>query len=88
MQAFLYILKCANGQFYIASNKKKPDKKIGEHNLGQGANFSKKQLPVRLVYYEEFSKIGEAIKREKQLQRWSNKMIEALIKPKDQTSPE
>jgi putative endonuclease len=79
MQAFMYILKCANGQYYTGSTKKRINKRITEHHLGQGANFTKKHLPVKLVHYEEFLRIDEAFKREKQVQRWSRKKKEALI---------
>jgi putative endonuclease len=39
-----------------------------------------KKLPVKLVYYEEFQRIDEAFYREKQVQGWSRKKKEALIK--------
>ncbi|PWJ60554.1 hypothetical protein CLV98_101739 [Dyadobacter jejuensis] len=42
--------------------------------------IQKKHLPVELVYYEEFSRIDEAYYREKQVQGWSRKKKEALIK--------
>jgi putative endonuclease len=32
------------------------------------------------VYFEEFERIDEAFEREKQIQRWSRKKKEALIK--------
>ena len=50
-----------------------------EHNNGEGANFTKKHLPVKLVYVEEFSRIDEAFYREKQVQGWSHAKKEALI---------
>jgi predicted GIY-YIG superfamily endonuclease len=39
----------------------------------QGANYTKKHLPVKLVYFEEFQRIDEAFYREKQVQGWSRK---------------
>ena len=56
-----------------------------EHNIGEGANFTRKHLPVRLVYYEEFDRIDEAFYREKQVQGWSRKKKEALIKGETNT---
>lgn len=50
-----------------------------EHKNGLGANFTKKNLPVELVYFEEFSRIDEAFYREKQVQGWSRAKKEALI---------
>ena len=39
----------------------------------------KKNLPVKLLYYEEFQRIDQAFHREKQIQGWSRKKKEALI---------
>ena len=39
----------------------------------------KKNLPVELIYYEEYQRIDEAFYREKQVQGWSRKKKEALI---------
>jgi putative endonuclease len=55
------------------------DLRIEKHNAGEGANFTKKNLPVELVYFEEFDRIDEAFFREKQIQGWSRKKKEALI---------
>ena len=79
MKGYMYILECANGQFYTGSTKYL-DKRIEQHQAGEGANFTRKHLPVKLVYYEEFSRIDAAFAREKQIQRWSHKKKEALIK--------
>src|SRR5512145_1444571 len=77
-EGYMYILECANGQYYTGSTKDL-DKRLEEHNAGQGANFTRKHLPVKLVYYEEFQRIDEAFYREKQVQGWSRKKKEALI---------
>ncbi len=53
-----------------------------QHQNGEGTNFTKKHLPVELVYFEEFQRIDEAFYREKQVQGWSRKKKEALINGK------
>ena len=78
MKGYMYILKCANGQYYTGSTKFL-DKRIEQHQCGQGANFTRKYLPVELVYYEEYDRIDEAFYREKQVQGWGRKKKEALI---------
>jgi putative endonuclease len=55
------------------------EKRVSEHNAGLGAKYTKKRLPVELMYYEEFSRIDEVYYREKQVQGWSRKKREALI---------
>lgn len=53
--------------------------RLAQHQAGEGANHTKKRLPVRLIYNEEYERIDEAFYREKQVQGWSRKKKEALI---------
>jgi putative endonuclease len=78
MKGFMYILQCSNGQYYTGSTNNL-ELRLAQHQNGEGANFTKKHLPVQLVYYEEFSRIDLAFYREKQVQGWSRKKKEALI---------
>ena len=79
MKGYMYILECASGQFYTGSTRDL-DKRLEEHQLGRGSNFTRKHLPVRLVYYEEFERIDDAYYREKQVQGWGRQKKRALIK--------
>ncbi len=74
----MYILRCGNGQYYTGSTTNL-EKRLEQHYLGVGANFTKKHLPVRLVYFETFDRIDEAFEREKQIQNWSKSKKVALI---------
>ena len=76
--AYMYILKCADGTYYTGSTVDL-EKRLQQHQCGEGANYTKKRLPVELIYYEEYSRIDEAIYREKQVQGWSRKKKEALM---------
>ncbi len=78
MKGYMYILKCSNGQFYTGSTKDL-EKRLSEHNSGNGANFTKKHAPCKLVYFEEYDRIDYAFYREKQIQRWGHKKKQALI---------
>jgi len=74
----MYILHCANGQYYTGSTNDL-ERRLTQHQNGEGSNFTKKHLPLELAYYEEFERIDEAFFREKQVQGWSRKKKEALI---------
>ncbi len=76
---FMYILLCADGSYYCGSTKDL-DRRMVEHSIGSGANHTAKRLPVELIYYEEFDRIDHAFYREKQIQGWSRKKKEALIR--------
>ncbi|MEO8149889.1 MAG: GIY-YIG nuclease family protein [Bacteroidia bacterium] len=78
MTGYMYILKCSNGAYYVGSTKDL-ELRLQQHQNCEGANFTKKHLPVELVYFEEFQRIDEAFYREKQVQGWSRKKKEALI---------
>ena len=78
MKGYMYILECSNGSYYTGSTINL-ELRIQQHQSGEGANHTKKYLPVRLIYFEEFKRIDEAFYREKQVQNWSRKKKEALI---------
>lgn len=75
----MYILECSDGSYYVGSTIH-IEKRIAQHQNGEGANHTKKRLPVKLVYFEEYDRIDVAFYREKQIQGWSRKKKEALIK--------
>lgn len=78
MKGYMYILLCSDGSYYTGSTNNL-DLRLQQHQNGEGANHTKKRLPVKLIYYEEYSRIDEAFYREKQVQGWSRKKKEALI---------
>ncbi len=78
MKCYMYILECADGSYYTGSTKNL-EQRLLQHQNGEGANHTKKHLPVKLVYYEEYTRIDEAFYREKQVQGWSRRKKEALI---------
>ena len=71
-------MECADGSYYTGSTNNL-ERRLQQHQNGEGANYTKKHLPVKLVYFEEFQSIAEAFYREKQVQGWSRKKKEALI---------
>ncbi len=83
----MYILECADGSYYTGSTTNL-ELRLQQHQSGEGANHTKKRLPVKLVYYEEFPRIDEAFYREKQVQGWSRKKKEALIRGETDKLPE
>ena len=84
---YMYILRCSNGQYYVGSTYDL-DKRLAEHQYGEGALFTKKHLPVELVYYEEFQRIDEAFHREHQVKGWNRQKKEALINNQLENLPE
>ena len=83
----MYILECSNGQYYVGSTYD-IDTRLKQHQAGEGSNFTKKHLPVTLVYYEKFQKIEDAFNREYQVKGWNRKKKEALINGHAELLPE
>ena len=54
-----------------------------QHKSGEFEGFTKKYHINRLVYYERFGHIGNAIAREKQIKSWTRAKRLALIKSKN-----
>ena len=63
MNWIVYILKCADGTLYTGITNDL-DRRIAEHELGQGARYTKGRGPFELVYDEICQDRGEASRRE------------------------
>jgi putative endonuclease len=73
----MYILKCADGTFYTGSTKDL-ERRLNEHRIGEGADYTRKRLPVELFHYEEYQNIKDAYYREQQVKKWSKSKKIAL----------
>lgn len=76
-----YILKCSDGTLYTGWTNNL-DKRLKDHNAGQGAKYTKGRRPVRLVYAEAHGTKREAMQRESQIKKLTRKEKEALIQGK------
>jgi putative endonuclease len=86
-KGYMYILECSDGSYYTGSTINL-EKRLEQHQNGEGANHTKKHLPVMLVYHEVYERIEVAFQREKQIQKWNRKKKEALIKGEYDSLPE
>lgn len=75
----MYILECVDKTYYVGSTNNL-ELRLTQHQNGEGANHTKKRLPVKLIYYEEFQRIDFAFYRERQVQGWCRKKKEALMR--------
>ncbi|OGD60897.1 hypothetical protein A3A71_03255 [Candidatus Berkelbacteria bacterium RIFCSPLOWO2_01_FULL_50_28] len=68
---FLYIAKARTGRFYTGITTD-PDRRIQEHNRGEGAMMATEQGPFNLVYISPaIPNKSFARKREIQIKDWS-----------------
>lgn len=53
---------------------------MDQHKEGVYDGYTKRRRPVKLVWYEEYRDINEAIDAERQIKKWSQAKKRALIK--------
>jgi putative endonuclease len=81
MGAFVYMLRCADGSFYVGSATGDDlTKRVAEHQAGAYPGYTSTRRPVHLVWSEHFGRITDAIAVERKLKGWSRAKKEALIK--------
>ena len=75
---YVYILRCQDRSLYIGEcDELRP--RLDRHNEGRGGVYTASRLPVTLVYAEQFASRIDAVKRERQLKRWTREKKEALV---------
>ena len=75
---FAYMLRCADGSYYLGHTDEL-EKRIAEHQHGEGCAWTKNRLPVDLVWSQEFPDRDAAREAEQQIKRWRRAKKEALI---------
>lgn len=74
----VYIVRCSDGTLYTGYARD-PERRAEVHNAGKGARYTAGRRPVALVYVEPFESVGDALKREHQVKRWSRERKERLV---------
>ncbi|GGE39793.1 hypothetical protein GCM10011367_12840 [Marinicauda pacifica] len=79
--AWVYILRCADGSFYAGSHRG-PDlaRRIVQHDAGEGGAYTRRRLPVELVWSHWFGRIADAVAAERQIKGWTRAKKDALIR--------
>lgn len=79
MAAFVYILRCADGSYYVGFTRRPPDERLAVHRSGRIKGYTSTRLPVEMVWCGEFALDAEAFSVERQIKGWSRAKKEALI---------
>ena len=61
------------------------ERRVAEHRSGMIPGFTQKYNCHKLVYFEEYSDVEQAISREKQLKKWSRSKKDSLIDTKNKS---
>ena len=77
---YIYIMSSPNNSTLYIGVTNDIERRIQEHKSGLIPGFTQKYNCCKLVYYEQYSDINQAIEREKKLKKWRREKKEWLIK--------
>ncbi len=80
MTVHIYLLRCADGSYYVGTAQRGLERRLAEHQQGLAAGYTAWRRPVELVYAQEFETITDALSAERKLKGWSRAKKEALIR--------
>ena len=78
MAAFVYLLRCADGSLYCGWSTD-PERRLRQHRAGTASRYTRRRLPVELVYTREFDTRSEAMREEVRIKRLTRGEKLALI---------
>ena len=67
---YVYILASRPGGALYVGVTKDLSRRVWEHKSGQGGDHTRRYRIDRLVYYESYPSIADAIQRETSIKRW------------------
>lgn len=76
---FVYIVRCTDGSLYTGYARD-PKARTRAHNAGRGAKYTSGRRPVRLVYWEAWKTLSEALRREYELKQLPRARKQALVR--------
>lgn len=80
--AYCYVLKCANGQYYVGSTRN-ITKRLNDHKRGR-VKFTKNKRPLTLIFVKEFQNYKLALNFERKVKSWKKrKSIEKMLSKAD-----
>ncbi|WXL24848.1 GIY-YIG nuclease family protein [Ectopseudomonas mendocina] len=75
---FVYLVRAANGALYCGISDD-PHKRFAKHQSGKGARFFHSSPAVALVYIEQCSTKGDALRRERAIKALKKTAKEVLV---------
>ncbi len=82
----VYILRCKDGSLYTGVTNDL-ERRIGQHNAGRGARYTRGRGPVTLAFSEPQPTHGAALQRELAIKRLSRAEKESLIRAAKGAAP-
>lgn len=80
MPHYFYLARCADRSLYAGTCMNLMEREA-KHNDGTGAKYTRSRRPIKFIYHEKFTTLGEARKREAEVKRWKKRVKEKLVRP-------
>lgn len=75
---YVYIVECADGTYYTGYTTD-VERRVAEHDAGEGAKYTRGRTPVELVHVEEYETRSAAMSREHGIKSLSRRDKERLV---------
>jgi putative endonuclease len=75
---YIYVLACADGSLYTGYTTD-VERRVAEHNAGEGAKYTRGRTPVEVVHVEAFDTRSAAMSREYEIKQLSRAEKERLV---------
>jgi putative endonuclease len=75
---YVYVLRCADDTLYTGYTTD-VDRRVAEHDAGEGAKYTRGRTPVELVHTESFDTRSAALSREHEVKALSRAEKERLV---------
>ncbi|MCK4540226.1 GIY-YIG nuclease family protein [Candidatus Parcubacteria bacterium] len=75
---YVYIMASTSGTIYIGMTNNL-ERRVIEHKKGVINGFSKKYSCNKLIYYEHYQYVYDAISREKEIKKWRREKKQKLV---------
>nr|WP_272904645.1 GIY-YIG nuclease family protein [Halobacterium sp. TGN-42-S1] len=75
---YVYVLECSDGTYYTGYTTD-VQRRVAEHDAGEGAKYTRGRTPVELRHTESFESKSAAMSREYELKQLSRAEKEALF---------
>ena len=80
LKGFVYILTNKYNKVLYTGVTRDLPRRVAEHRLHINLGFTSKYNVEKLVYYEQFDRLDDAIRRESQLKNWRREWKEKLVR--------
>jgi putative endonuclease len=74
----VYVLRCADDSLYTGYTTD-VERRVAEHDSGEGAKYTRGRTPVELVHVESFASQSAAMSREYEIKQLSRSEKESLV---------